>query len=270
MKIVREARYIWNGTEYVKIYEDSYEYVGPVELLCGPSADQTSVMNTQLALTQQAQQQSQAIFGESSTVFGDLMKSFAPIVAAGPNQQGFSAQENANLNSQAVTQGGVAYRNAKTAVGNAQAATGGGNVVLPSGAQIGTDASLAASAAENTANQESQITEQNYATGRQNYEQAAADLEGAPSVFGTSTNAIGTAGNISGQAANTANTINQQDTAWQTAAIGALGSLGGAALGGLTRAPMFAGQIGPGGGGGGGGGGSSAGGGDISPDASDA
>jgi hypothetical protein len=229
MKIIREAHYEWDGTKYVKTYEDACEYLGPVAKLCGPSADQTSIMNTQMQLTQQAQQQSQAIFGSASTVFGDLMKSFAPIVAAGPNQQGYSAQENDNLMSQAVTQGGVAYRNAKTAVGNAEAAVGGGNTPLPSGAQIGTQANIAASAAENTANTESEITTNNYAQGEKNYEQAVGGMEEAPGVFGAATGAVGTASNVAGSAANTANTINQQDTAWQTAAIGALGSVAGAA-----------------------------------------
>jgi hypothetical protein len=229
MKIIKEAQYVWDGTKYIKTYEDAFEYNGPVDKLCGPSADQTSILNTQMQLTQQAQQQSQAIFGSSSTVFGDLMKSFAPIVAAGPNQQGYSAQENANLMSQAVTQGGVAYRNAKTAVGNAEAAEGGGNMPLPSGAQVGTNATLAASAAENTANTESEITTNNYAQGQKNYEEAAAGLESAPGVFGAATNATGTASNVASSTANTANTINQQDTAWQTAAIGALGSVAGAA-----------------------------------------
>lgn len=234
MRIYTEVRYTWNGSAYVKDYENYYEYQGPLDKLCGPSADQQSILSTQMQLTQQAQAQSQQVFGASSTAFNDLMGAFTPILKAGPNQQGFSAQELSNLNSQAVTQGGVAARNATAAVGNAEAAAGGGNMPLPSGAQVGTQTAIAESAAENTANQESQITEANYAQGRQNFNTAAGAIEGAPGVFGAGTNALGTASNVAGSAASNANTINQQDTAWQTAAIGALGSVAGAATtGGL-------------------------------------
>ena len=114
----------------------------------------------------QMTQQAQEVFGNSSQVFNQLLSTFAPIVAAGPSQQGFSQQELANLNSQAITGVGQNYKNAKEAVGEAEAAQGGGNLALPSGAEVGTDLSLASSAANQTSAEESQITAANYQTGR--------------------------------------------------------------------------------------------------------
>lgn len=174
--------------------------------------------------------QAQQVFGGSSSAFNDLMDAYSPIVSAGPNQQGFSPGELSNLNSQAVTQSGVAARNASTAVKEAQAAVGGGNVALPGGAAIGTNLSVANSASQNEANELNQINEANYQTGRQNFFQAAEGLQQAPSVFNPATSAGEAATNSGTAAANTANQIAQENNSWVTAVTGALGGIAGSAI----------------------------------------
>lgn len=218
--------------QFVTLNSESYEYRGPVAYLCGATDGQKQIASQQSAFSQQLVNQATSVFGSSSQVFGDLMKTFAPTVAAGPNQEGFSAAEKANLQSQAITQTGQAYKNAKAAVGNAEAAEGGGNTGLISGAQVGTDVNLAESAANQTSNELSQITEQDYATGRQNYDTAVAGMEAAPNVFGAATGAADAATSSQKGAADTQNQIAQENNSWVQAVTGALGNVAGMAAGG--------------------------------------
>jgi hypothetical protein len=83
---------------------------------CGASDEQKDIGQQQTAFMQQMMGQAQEIFGNSSSVFKDLVNTFAPTVAAGPNQRGFSLPEEAALKSQAITQTGQAYKNASQAV----------------------------------------------------------------------------------------------------------------------------------------------------------
>lgn len=234
MKIIQKSVYNWNGTQYVKIYEDAYEWDGPVALACGATGAQSSIEQSQQNFMTQLQTQAGAVYGNASSVFNDLVNTFAPTVAAGPNQQGFSPALLSNLNSQAITQTGQAYQNAKAAVGNQLSTVGGGNQPLPSGAEVGENLGLAESAANETANQLSSITQENYAVGRQNYENAVRGLAGATSVFNPSTSAGNAATSAGSAAANTANQIAQQQNSWMQLAAGALGGVTGALSGGLT------------------------------------
>lgn len=193
----------------------------------GQNQQETATTNAYNAATAQASQ----VFGASSTAYNDLVKSFAPTVAAGPSQTGFSAQELSTLNSSAITQVGQEAKNEKEAVGNAEAAQGGGTAVLPGGATVGANLSVAENAGNQTASELSQIQQQDYATGRQNYINAAQGLAGAPGVFNASTGAT-SAATGAGESATTAtqNVAAAAQAPWQLAA-GALGGVAGAALG---------------------------------------
>lgn len=217
--------------------EQSYEYDGPVALCCGASAGQDAALASQTAMTQQFQQQATQVFGTSSTVANDLINTFSPTVEAGPSQKGFSAAEDANLKSQAITQTGQAYKNAKAAVGDAESAQGGGNAPdVTGGGKIGTDLNLASSAAASTSGELSQIDEANYQTGRQNYDTAVQGLAQAPNSFNAATGFDNAAANSANNESNTANQIATQNNSWMQAVSGALGAVGGAvASGGMSN-----------------------------------
>lgn len=215
------------------IEAEGYNYDGPVALCCGASSQQTNTYNQQQQLSSQILQQGQQVFGDSSKVFSDLVSSLAPIVAAGPSQEGFSQAEKSALNSQAITNAGVAYKNAKEATGNAIAAQGGGNDSgVSSGANAGIEAKLASSASQNTADQLNQINLNDYATGRENYNNAVNDLTNSTNVYNAATNLDNSAtGALNGQA-NTANEIASQNNSWVQSVTGALGGIAGVATGG--------------------------------------
>lgn len=226
----RQGKYVDSDAEY-------FEYDGTISLLCGASQGQKDIANQQSATYNQMVQQATQVFGDSSKVFGDLMSTFAPTLAAGPNQEGFSQAEKSALQSSAITQTGQAYRNAKQAAGEAMAAQGGGNVGDVTG---GSNAAINLGIAENAANQTSselnQIDQADYAVGRQNYAQAAAGLAGATNVFNPATTAENAATGSGEAAANTENQISQQNNSWVSSVTGALGGIAGAALtGGMSN-----------------------------------
>jgi hypothetical protein len=243
MRIYTKLEYIWNGHDYVLDKSEFFEYDGEVALACGSTSQQNQISQSQQSFMTQAQQQSGSVFGDSSTVFNGLMSTFAPIVAAGPSQTGFSQQELANLQSSAITQTGQAYKNEKAALGNAQAAAGGGNVALPSGVTTGENLQLAENAGNQTASELSQITQADYAQGNANYNAAVAGEEALPGVFNAATSSTGAATSAGTAAANTANQVAQENNSWMSAVSGALGGALGAATGGLTNS-LFSGKSG--------------------------
>jgi hypothetical protein len=243
MKIYTQSTFVWDGIKYTILDSKWYEYDGIVDLLCGASQAQQDTANQQSAFFTTLMGQASSVFGSASGVFNDLVSAYAPIVAAGPNQQGYSAGELAALNSGAITNVGTQYKNASEAVGENIAAQGGGNAYLPSGAQVAPKLQLAQGAASATAGQLNQINLSNYAQGRSNWIQAAQGLAGAPSVFNAASSAAGEAVNAGGAASNAQNQVSQQSNSWINAVTGLAGSLGGAAIGAFSGGSSTAEQL---------------------------
>lgn len=233
MKIYTRIIGHFNGAETVVDTLDVSEYDGEIALLCGATSAQTQAQQAQAAAYTQMTQQAQQVFGAGSQVFQNLQNTFQPTIAKGPSQEGFSEAEKSALNSQAITNGGIAARNAKQATGEAVAAQGGGNnPALQSGVNTGIEAQVNESAAENTATNLNTINLNNYATGRQNYENAVAGEAGSVAAFNPATGA-GSAATGAGEAsANTANQIATQNQSWVQAVTGALGGVAGSFVGG--------------------------------------
>jgi hypothetical protein len=181
--------------------------------MCGASSSQKSISQEQQTNYNTLMDQAGQVFNSSSKVFNDLQSSFSPIVAAGPGQSGFTPAELANLRSSAITNTGVATRNAQQAAGERAAAQGGGTTVLPSGAILGQNANIAEAGAAQTASQLSGIDLANAQLGQQNWMNAAGVLAGAPNVFNAATamgNAAVGGGGSAMQGATAVNDANQQ------------------------------------------------------------
>jgi hypothetical protein len=236
MRIHTNTVFQWDDGmgRYVKVHDEFYEYKGELDLACGASGQQTSTFNQQSALFNQMTSQSATVFGASSSVFQSLINTFAPTLDAGPDQEGLSTGALENLNSGVITNTAQQYKNEKAAVGNAQAAVGGGNVALPSGTNTQTNIELAENAGNQEASQLNQIQQEDYAIGRQNYQNAAAGMEAATNVFNPATGAGSAATGAGAAASTTANQIAQENNSWMSAVSGVLGSVAGAATGGIV------------------------------------
>lgn len=192
---------------------EGYEYSGPVEHACGASSGENQIAQEQQQNFNTMSSEAQQTFGQSSQVFQDLNSAFAPVLAAGPGQSGFTPAELANLKSQAITNTGVATRNAQQAAGERASAAGGGTTVLPSGAALGMNANIAEAGAQQTASELSNINLENAQLGQQNWMNAAGVLSGATNTYNASTgvaNATTGSGSSAMSGANTVEQANQQ------------------------------------------------------------
>ena len=166
--------------------------------MCGGASNQQVMLEREQAgFYDSLRQEYQQVFGEHQAILGKLTSAFEPILAAGPNQEGFSAPEKQALNTQADEGVGNNYANAAKAVNASIAAEGGGNEFLPSGANEQFQGELATAAARQKSAEELGIVNADYATGRANFYNAATALGGALSAsnpLGYSSNAI-SAGN---------------------------------------------------------------------------
>lgn len=215
------------------IESEGFDYTGPVALACGAGKELKQSYQDQHAALQQLMGQAQTIFGDSSKIFGDLVSSFEPILAAGPGQEGFTAAQKANLESQAITTTGEAYKHAQQAAGERIAAAGGGNQLLPSGTVAQLEQNLASLGAEQTSSELGAIRERSAELGRQNWLTAGQVLSGAPNVFNPATGA-GSAMTQAGEGeAQTAGQIQQANNSWMNLVGGALGGITGLATAGL-------------------------------------
>lgn len=198
--------------------------------MCGASDQQKQIEASQQQFYDTLTSEYRTAFGESQGILNNLTASFEPILKAGINQEGFSAAELNNLNSQAVTGTGANYAKAADALAKAQAAGGGGNTYIPTGAKIQQQEELASSAAANESNIESNIVAENYATGRSNYLTAASGL-GETAGLLNPTGMANAATGAGSAASTTANEITQANNSWMQLVSAGLGAAGTAMSG---------------------------------------
>jgi hypothetical protein len=144
--------------------------------MCGPSNQESSIAGQTSSLGSTMAANYNQNFAAQAGVLQNLNNMLTPIAEAGPDQQGFGANELAALNTQASQGVGQNYSKAQQALNTTLATRGGGNEALPTGAQAALRGSLAASAANAQSNASLGITAANYNQGRANYNQATAGL----------------------------------------------------------------------------------------------
>lgn len=199
--------------------------------MCGATSQQKQLEQQQADFYKTMSDQAKAVFGVASAISKDLETAFEPILAKGPNQEGFSAAEKANLEDTIINSSGNAYKHAADAVNAQLASEGGGDVPIISSNSNQIRADLASSAASNESLEHEQMMEADYATGRENFMAAASALQGATGVFNPASGMANAATGAGSAAATTADQIAQENNSWVNATIGALGGVAGAALG---------------------------------------
>jgi hypothetical protein len=170
-------------------------------------------------------------YSKYSDLSDAIEKQFAPILAKGPDQFGYSPTEETALRTQATEGTASSYAAASRVLAERRAAMGGGtsNVNLTSGAAESERARLASFAADTESQQNLGITTSGYDLGRQmwgNAVQGTMQLASGwnPNAFSASATGAGQ------QASSQANTIaQQQQSAWGSV-LGALGGVAGQAV----------------------------------------
>lgn len=218
--------------------------------MCGPTGQEDQISDEQAQFFKTLTQQYQTVFGQNQAITGALTNAFTPILKAGPSQTGFAPGEVNALQTQNTENVATNYAQAQRATAQALAGrgmgsgvsayggstSGGGNTFLPSSVNATILAQNANAAAAARSAGQNQITQANYNQGYQNWQQAASVLNGTASQLNPVSYAGTTTG--AGQAAfGSAGSIAQQQFAPWGAAIGALSSVGSAALSHLGGKP---------------------------------
>jgi hypothetical protein len=212
-----------------------YRSVGARWRNCGATGAQKEIGDEQMNFLKTLNTSFGTTFANQQNILNNLTASFAPIVAAGPNQTGFSPAESAALHTGSQDTVTQEYKNAQIATQNNAETAGGGDESLGSGAEAQLKAANASGAAAEGSKESSEITQADYATGRQNYFAASQGLSGVaaaenPEGFGGLSVGEGNA------AENTQKDISSENDAWMQALGGALGgAVGGWASGGFKH-----------------------------------
>ncbi|HEY2351079.1 MAG TPA: hypothetical protein VGH83_01130 [Candidatus Acidoferrum sp.] len=164
--------------------------------------------------------------------FSDIQKTlneqFAPILAAGPGQMGFTPEELSDLTTVATEGTAAQYAKAQKAMQQGQAARGGGtsNINMTSGGAEDERARMAAFAASQSAAQRLQIRATGYDVGRQQWQQAVAGEEDLAA--GWNPNAFAGSATSAGKvASDTASNITKESQSAWGSVLGALGGIAG-------------------------------------------
>lgn len=152
---------------------ESYHYEGPVDACCGPSAEMTAGAAQQTSFSKTLQTNYATQFEKQSAILDQVNSALSPIVSAGSSQHGFSAQELASRNTQAINSSGGNYANAQRALSGRLSGRGGDAGIL-SGVDAQLQSGLLSDAAGKLSDEQLAITNADYGTGRQNFWNATA------------------------------------------------------------------------------------------------
>jgi hypothetical protein len=112
-------------------------------------------------------------FGQQSSIIDGITRALSPALEGGASAHGFSAEELAARNTQAINSVGAANRNAQQAVAG-QLAGRGGDSGIESGIDKQIKATISSKMASDLASKQTDITNADWATGRDEYHRALA------------------------------------------------------------------------------------------------
>jgi hypothetical protein len=157
-------------------------YTGGTWRNCGPSAAQSAATTADANFSKTLNASYNEVFSENQGLMQNLTSGLTGIINAGPNQQGFSPEELAAQNSQAINAAAAGNQKVQQEIG-LNAAKGTANPGVESGVTQAERSSAATGVDTNLSNTEANITNANYTTGRQNYWSAVGAQEAAPGAF---------------------------------------------------------------------------------------
>jgi hypothetical protein len=155
----------------------------PVSGACGTHGAEKAAAAQQTSFTNSMLSQATSVFGADSSVFNAMSSAYSNLLAAGPQQQGFSAAELSSMNSQAITNGANQARFIEAGAKSGEAGFGGGNAVNASGVNANENAGIAEKVAAQTDNTLANINQANWAQGNANWKTAGEGLEKSTGAF---------------------------------------------------------------------------------------
>jgi hypothetical protein len=199
----------------------------------GPTATQDELQSEEAAFYKKQIEAYDTAYANFSELQNTLKAQFAPILAAGSEQMGYSPEELAALRTQSTEGTARNYDKAQRALQQNIAAQGGGTspVNMTGGPAAQIKSELASAAAQEASGEQLGITTSGYDVGRQKWQQAVQGEEALAA--GWNPNSFsGSATNAGGLANSEANTIAAQQNSIWNSVIGGLSGIAGSAAGG--------------------------------------
>lgn len=204
--------------------------------MCGPSSSEKAISASSQSFASQLQQNYGTLFSQQQGVLNAINRSLSPILAAGPNQHGFSGALLSSLQTGAIDAAGAANRAAQQAARTYGAGQGGGGTSgITSGITKQIEAGIASQSANAEAAQQNQITQADFAQGNQNYWRAQGGMDALAAGYNPNATASETIGE-QGQAFGQAHQINEENNQkWKTIAGAVTGAGMSFLSGGLSN-----------------------------------
>ena len=193
------------------IYEVNFRYIGRSWFNCGPTAGQSGALTTDQNFSKTLGAAYNQVFSENQGLMQNLTGNLQGIINAGPSQQGFSPQELAAQNSQAINAAAASNQKVQQEIG-VNAAKGTANPGVESGITQAERSSAATTVDTNLSNTAANITNADYTTGRQNYFSAVGAQEAAPGAFENPANQAGSVASGANQVTDTQANANAADS----------------------------------------------------------
>jgi hypothetical protein len=205
----------------------SYKAIGKTHKNCDPSSAQKGALASDQSWQKTLSNSYSTIFGAGSSMFKSLSAKLDSIIAS---PQGYSPEELAAKNSQALNSAAASAKQVNAAIGANAAKSGDSNPGVESGVVQAERASADTAVENNLSNKEAAITEGNFATGRAERDKAISSEEALPSAaFGAADNAAGSVNNADAQVSQQANANEQASSSW----MGMVGGLADSAASAL-------------------------------------
>ena len=202
--------------------------------MCGPTSAQQHLEGSEQQFMSELQNNYATNFGEQQQVLNHLNSVLAPILQAGPNQTGFSPEEKAALNTQAIDSTGASAAMAQRAIANETAGRNDSGNLGEAGNVAALKAGAASAGAGQLASEELGITEADYATGRSNFNNAVGAEEGVAGQFNpVATGSLATSANST--AFSEATQIAQEQAQEEADIAGGVTSLATGAMSGFSN-----------------------------------
>ena len=172
MRITINSRLDMETLQYVG-NDGVYEYDGEISgFLGGATTGEKGIATDEEEFMQNLQNEQQTQFQNEQQAQNQVQQAWAPIVAGGAYQYGFSTAEDQQLQQNIENQGAQATENTENAAQLREQQATGGAGGGPAGGTEALNAQIAATGAQQTATNLGQEKELGYETGRQNFENA--------------------------------------------------------------------------------------------------
>jgi hypothetical protein len=193
------------------IYTVNFRAIAGTWRNCGPTAGQGAALTADQNFSKTLGAAYNETFSTNTALMNNLTGGLQGIINAGPSQQGFSPQELAAQNSQAINSAAAGNQKVQQEIG-LNAAKGTANPGVESGVTQAERSSAATAVDTNLSNTEANITNANYTAGRQNYFEAVKSQEAAPAAFEDPTNQAASVATGANQVSDTQANANAADS----------------------------------------------------------